>query len=396
MRVRGCRKVVTWIGALLAIPLLAACSTDQPTATNAPPTSTPAPTNTVEPETTERELWVDVPAPSLQRSLLPHSGQQSAIVCLPQSYYESDTRYPVVYFLPGYGTAPSAYTAGSCQVSASLDSTDESVGAGTIGEMIVVIPSGNHRLGGSFYVNSPVTGAWEDFIATDLVSYMDSNYRTLPSAESRGIAGHSMGGYGALNLGMLHPEVFSAVYSIAPGLFDLEGLTDSQLFYSDRIVEQFLEHQAELAALSTEDAHAELLGSPVGGNLLFTLNYGMAFSPDPDQNAPYISYPYSREGDELVRDEEVWKAWQGGFGGTADEVEEYGDNLLALAGIVVDYGTLDGYRWIPRGCEYWSEQMTAAGIPHELVSFEGGHDSHVEQRMEQVMLPFFSETLQFE
>jgi S-formylglutathione hydrolase len=396
---RCSRNVVIWIGALVAILLLAACSTSPATPTSVPPSSTPPPTHTVEAESAKSELlWVDVPAPSLQNSLLGHSGEQQAVVYVPPSYYVSDTRYPVVYFLPGYETDGDnyrAFTNGNFEGFFLLDYMDAAISAGTIDEMIVVIPNGQHRLGGSFYVNSPVTGDWEDFIAADLVSYMDSNYRTLQSAESRGIAGHSMGGYGALNLAMLHPDVFSAVYGIAPGLFDPAGLSNCQMFDSDEIVDEFLEYQDELAALSSEAAHAELVAAQIYGDLLFAVNYGMAFSPDGDRNAPYISYPYSREGDELVRDEEVWKAWQGGFGGIADQVERYRDNLLALTSIVVDYGTYDHHVWIREGCEYLSEQMTAAEIPHQLVTYTGGHDQ-IRDSMEQGMLPFFSDTLQFE
>ncbi len=66
--------------------------------------------------------------------------------------------------------------------------------------MIVVTAPGQHRFGGSFYVNSPVTGNWEDLIVTDIVGYVDTHYRTLAQSASRGIAGYSMGGYGALRI----------------------------------------------------------------------------------------------------------------------------------------------------------------------------------------------------
>src|SRR5205085_3914749 len=92
-----------------------------------------------------------------------------------------------------------------------------------IGEMIIVVPNGTNAYSGSFYTNSAVTGNWEDYLIRDLTSYIDGKYRTLASAESRGIAGHSMGGYGSIILAMKHPDVFGAVYALSPCCLGIEG-----------------------------------------------------------------------------------------------------------------------------------------------------------------------------
>ena len=105
-------------------------------------------------------------------------------------------------------------------------------------------------MGGSFYVNSPVTGNWEDFITQDVVGYVDSHFRTLAQAESRGITGHSMGGFGALNIAMHRPDVFSAVYSMSPGLFDENGLQESQMFDNDSLIERFVDYEQALSRLA--------------------------------------------------------------------------------------------------------------------------------------------------
>ena len=62
--------------------------------------------------------------------------------------------------------------------------------------MIIVLPNSFNKYKGSVYTNSEVTGQWEDFIVEDVIAFMDSNYRTIATAEGRGLAGHSMGGYG--------------------------------------------------------------------------------------------------------------------------------------------------------------------------------------------------------
>src|SRR5205823_5016503 len=87
-------------------------------------------------------------------------------------------------------------------------------------EMIVVMPDARNAYGGSYYTNSSVTGNWEDFIARDLVAYVDSHYRTLPQAGSRALAGQSMGGYGAVYVGVKRADVFSVVYGTSPCSLD--------------------------------------------------------------------------------------------------------------------------------------------------------------------------------
>jgi S-formylglutathione hydrolase FrmB len=85
-----------------------------------------------------------------------------------------------------------------------------------IGKFILVCPDMASLVGSSWYVNSPVSGNWEGFLVQELVPYIDANFRTLPSRESRGIMGMWMGAYGAIRLAMRHPEVFGSVYGMHP------------------------------------------------------------------------------------------------------------------------------------------------------------------------------------
>src|SRR5215475_13711313 len=68
---------------------------------------------------------------------------------------------------------------------------------------------------GSMYSNSVTTGDWEAYLTKDLVEYIDSHYRTIPGPASRGLAGHSMGGYGTIRLVMKYPGVFSSIYVLS-------------------------------------------------------------------------------------------------------------------------------------------------------------------------------------
>ena len=76
---------------------------------------------------------------------------------------------------------------------------------------IVVLPDCFTRFGGSQYLNSSATGRYEDYFAGEIVDYIDSRYATIAAPGGRGIFGISSGGYGALVMGMRHPDRFGAV-----------------------------------------------------------------------------------------------------------------------------------------------------------------------------------------
>ncbi len=338
-------------------------------------------------EAPKRILRETIPAPSLAANLVGEEPQRMITVFLPPSYATSDKRYPVVYYLPGYGDSD------FIGMMPNRD-TDPLIESGALPEIIFVVANGVSALGGSFYANSPVTGNWEDFIAKDLVEYVDATYRTLPQAASRGIAGHSMGGYGALNAAMKHPDVFGSVYSMSPGLFDENGLAESQMFSNDRIIQAYIDMDERLTGEDEAAALHDMLRQY--SDLGFAVAYGATFAPNPDRHPPYIDYPYHMENGNRVLDDSVWARWQSGYGGIAEGITQYADNLRSLRGLVVDYGTRDGYAWIPKGAAYLDAQLTAAGIPHESRAFDGGHQDQLGKRLKQQMLPFFAETLAVE
>ncbi len=337
---------------------------------------------------------VEIPAPALANNVLGDPLQQDIAVYLPPSYATANRRYPVVYYLTGLGAQlndPVGYPLTQAAMEHQLASE-------TAHELILVTVSGFNALGGSFYLNSPVAGNWEDFVYQDVVGYVDSHYRTLVAPASRGIAGHSMGGNGALNLAMRHPDVFGLVYALSPGLFDPQGLPESPMFRSPKVIGQVLDLMDELARLPEDQAanafQRQYLKAGVG--VRWTFAYGTAVSPAPDRKPPYIAYPYRRENDQLVRDETLWKQWDGGFGEIAARVERYQAGPLRLKAIQFEYGDRDLYAWIPRGCQHLSQQFTNAGIPHTLLTFAGDHGSLLDQRVEQYMLPFFMRELVFD
>ena len=372
---------------ILFVFLFSSCA---PVAATAAPALTEIPaTPTVVPATptaTFRSMnMIKIDAPSLMNNIVGEPSERTIYVYLPPSYSSSEKRYPVVYYLPGYGDSSMS----GFRLPGDMDTLFKS---GQVNEMIMVVAGGDSKMGGSFYVNSPVTGNWEDFIVKDLVGFVDSHFRTLRQAQSRGITGHSMGGFGALNIAMHHPDVFGAVYSMSPGLFDENGLAESFMFAQDRLIRDFVDYEAELASLPLGDAEQRMFAAPEE----FSLAYGYAFAPNPDRHPPYFDYPYTEISGQLVRNEEIWEKWESGFGGIAEEALQYKDNLLKLKGIVVDYGIHDENPWIPKGSEYYGEQLTAAGIPVKVESYSGNHSNQLGQRIRDFMVPFFSTLLTVE
>jgi pimeloyl-ACP methyl ester carboxylesterase len=268
--------------------------------------------------------------------------------------------------------------------------------------MIVVVVRAGTFIGGAFYINSSVSGNWEDFVVNDVVSYVDNNYRTLAVVKSRGIAGHSMGGFGALHIAMHYPDIFGSVYALSPGLFDQNGLRNCQLFKSQSFINQFLAKEVEYAAMQQTDAfrafktYIQQLYSASDYDTPFTYAYGAAFSPNPNNSVPYTNYPYYKSGTDVLVDSTLLKNYENGFGGWNKKIETYKENFLKLSAVTVDYGTSDYYVWIRQGCAYFSSLLTQAQIPHKLVSFAGGHSDKLGQRIEQYMLPSFSNSLDFE
>ena len=200
-----------------------------------------------------------ITARSLEGNPLGSPVDREVAVYLPPDYFEgSERRYPTVYFLHGYSGSNRGFTVYPTleanptlpvelipptireQIAeerlASYERFDGLIERGELSPMIFIQPDGSlqqpniHGIRnitgellpkGSFYVNSPYTGKYEDYIL-EVVRHVDANYRTEPHSSGRIIAGGSMGGYGALRLGLQHPEQFGAVAALSPGDLDPE------------------------------------------------------------------------------------------------------------------------------------------------------------------------------
>jgi S-formylglutathione hydrolase len=341
----------------------------------------------------ENLVLARIAAPSLSNNLLGIAAEQKIAICLPPSYKDAAKRFPTLYFLAGFGDEAAFYTNGMYEGLKMHQSVKELSEGKIICEMIVVVVAGNNFLGSSFYTNSEVGGNWEDYLIKDVIPYVDANYRTVAQPQGRGIAGYWIGGSGALNIIIKYPELFSSVYALSPGVFDKNGLANSQMFTEPQITEKYLKCEKENAALEKGKAHERLVAfcdNTRDLDLIFTLAYGMAFSPNAKKNAPYIDFPYSKSFSKGNLNKEIWKRWENGFGGWDEKIKTMKDNIMKLKSIGIEYGLKDEYKWIIDGCKYLTKLLTAEKIPVKLVSFDGGHQDHLRERIEKFMLPFFS------
>ena len=149
---------------------------------------------------------------ALEGNLEGDAVDRDVIVFLPPSYQKKKhRRYPVVYALHGYSIGAEQWTH-----EIHVPQTIEGAFAQGAKEMIVVLPDSKTVHNGSMYSSSVTTGDFEKFISHDVVAYIDAHYRTIANRESRGLVGHSMGGYGAARIGMKHSDVFGSLYIMSP------------------------------------------------------------------------------------------------------------------------------------------------------------------------------------
>jgi enterochelin esterase-like enzyme len=155
---------------------------------------------------------IKIHGPALEGNLEGDAVNRDALVFLPPSYPQNRTRrYPVVYALHGYSIGAEQWSK-----EIHVPQTIEGAFARGAREMIVVLPDSKTVHNGSMYSSSVTTGDFENYIARDVVAYIDAHYRTIPNRTSRGLVGHSMGGYGATRIGMKHAGVFGSLYIMSP------------------------------------------------------------------------------------------------------------------------------------------------------------------------------------
>jgi enterochelin esterase-like enzyme len=321
---------------------------------------------------------IKVHAASLEGNLNGEAVDRDVIVFLPPSYAsEKHRRYPVVYALHGFSIG-----AEQCAHEIHVPQTIEGAFAQGAHEMIVVLPDSKTAFGGSMYSSSMATGNFEKFIARDLVSYIDVHYRTLPVRKSRGLVGHSMGGYGAIRIGMKYPDVFGSLYIMSPCCLSPRPAGPPPGVDPAKFAESEKKFEADVKAMKSPSDAADLP--------FFTkaqLATAAAWSPDPKNLPLYFDLPMKNgepQPDVLAK----WTA-----NAPLAFIDQYISNLKQYHAISIDVGDQDGLRF---DTQKLHDVLDHYSITNSFTIYHGTHTSAVADRFQNHIMPFFSSNLCFQ
>lgn len=299
--------------------------------------------------------------PSLAGNLDGDDPEREVFVYLPPGYHDTDKRYPVIYFLHGYAATAEIYAAG---VLGLPGSADKAIAAGTEAT-IIVLPDASTIYGGSMYSNSPTIGDWETFISDELTTYIDEHYRTIAKRESRGLSGHSMGGYGTVRIGMKRPDTFAVLYAMSACC----------------LLNQAPEQEAVEAQI-TRMAEGSIKNA--GGFSNAMQAQASAWAPNPD-NAPYFFDLPFFDGEALPLVQNKWIA-----NSPLIFVDQYVPGLKQYKAIKLDVGDKDS---LSVSNAQLDAALTRLGVKHGFEVYDGDHGNRIGQRFLEELLPFFSEYL---
>lgn len=305
--------------------------------------------------------WKTMHSPAMEGNVEGNSAERTVLVVTPPGYDANPTkRYSVVYFLHGYWATPQMY-----EDMAKFE--DAVAGAAKDGnEVILVMPDGHSKLKGGFYSNSPTVGNYQDFVGKDLVKWVDANYRTIASRGGRGLAGHSMGGYGTLRIGMTYPETFDSLFAMSSCCLSPMSMT--------------AENAERIAKMTDEDVAKADFGGLAAVSTLAT------WSPDPSNPPLYVDTGLTAEGkiDPLVNAKlasNAMLAW----------VPWHLPALKSFDAIALDIGDKD---FLLAQNETLHAELTRYGVGHSWTTYDGDHGNRIAARIRSEMLPFFAKHLE--
>jgi len=308
---------------------------------------------------------------ALEGNLEGDAVDRDAMVFLPPGYIQNPARrYPVVYALHGYSIGAEQWSQ-----EIHVPQTIEGAFAKGAHEVIVVLPDSKTVHNGSMYSSSVTTGDFENYVARDVVSYIDAHYRTIATRESRGLVGHSMGGYGATRIGMKHADVFGSLYIMSPCCLSPRGGGGRGAPAGANAA-----NDEALAAVKTPADSATL---PFG--LRAQLASSAAWSPNPKNPPLYLDLPV---GDQQ---QAVFARWAANA--PLAFLDQYVQDLKRYRAIAIDVGDQDGLR-VDSGKLH--DALDQYGIANTFEIYPGTHTSDVAVRFQEHVMPFFSRALSFE
>jgi enterochelin esterase-like enzyme len=327
-------------------------------------------------------------AESLTPNYMENSEIRQMQIYTPPGYDKHGTKsYPVIYLLQGLPLGEKSYLwpklyepwiGDPMPFFAAPDFPEEGfrewmdglIESGQVQPLIIVMPDADNNLyGWSLFTNSVLNGGFEDYIVNDLVNYMDANYRTIASAEGRALVGTSQGGYGAMKLGILHPDKFSVVASHT-GLLYLDGV----LSMGDLLVAE----------------NPDGFNGPDPTKFLTSALYAFSSALSPNLNNPpwMVDLPIDDTGNIKP---DIRNLWLEHDVFTMITKPVYLANIKSLRGVYFDAGLQDELG-MNQMADAFHGQLSDSGVTHTYENFDGGHFSQLFSRLE-VSLKYCSDRL---
>ena len=285
-------------------------------------------------------------------------------VYLPPSYGRGDKRYPVIYLLAGFTGSGEMMQNRSPWSETFAERCDRLIARRKMVEAIVIMPDPFTRYGGSQFLNSAATGRYEDHVAKELVAYIDRGYRTIPAARSRAVMGKSSGGYGAMVVPMLRPDVYGALASHAgDALFEV--CYQPEFPKVARLLRDKFEGSWEV--FFEKFRAAKTLDFELHMDPLNSYAMGACYSPDEEEPGKAL-LPFDVATGRL--NEDIWRRWL-----AWDPVRiapEHGEALASMKRIYLDAGKSDEW-YLDLGAQAFAKELDKLGVNYTLELFEGTH-----------------------
>ena len=272
--------------------------------------------------------------------------------------------YASVYVIQGFTGQLDMWLNRSAFEPTMIERLDDLFGSGVCPPAIVVFVDAWTSYGGSQFINSASTGRYMDYLCDEVVPFVDGRYPTASGRDHRGLAGKSSGGYGAMVVPMLRPDVFGALASHAgDALFENCYAADFRAV-ARRLRDDF---DGSYDVFFERFRASDRLDFDRFGKPFEVYGYAACYSPD-EQDPGNALLPFDIETGRL--DDEVWQRWL-----SWDPVRlapERGEALASMKHIYLDAGKADEW-YLDLGARAFAKELEKLGIEHTLDLFEGTH-----------------------
>ncbi len=273
-------------------------------------------------------------------------------------------RFPVVYVLQGFTGQLDMHLARQAFEPTYVERIDALFAGGDCPPAVIVMVDAWTSRGGSQFLNSSSTGRYLDYLCDEVVSFIDERYPTLADRDHRGVVGKSSGGYGAMVVPMLRPDVFGALASHAgDALFEVcyapefPRVARAMRDQFDGSWEVFARQLAERRSFDFGR-----FGAP-----LEMYGYACCYSPDPNRPGEAL-LPFGIETGRCH--EPIWGRWLELV--PVRMAAGHAEALRSMRRIHLDAGRSDEW-YLDLGAQAFSAELSALGVPHTFELFDGRH-----------------------